>query len=72
MGASIAIAVGGTTVQASTTISALISTGELSGTAMLTLSDNSVITLRNNSLVALTLPLVLAIGAQINIIRLSN
>ncbi len=69
IGSAIAIAVNGT-VNASTNLSALVATGELNGTAMLTLAAGDTITLRNNSLIPLTLTLAPNIGAQLNIILL--
>ncbi|MDT8717969.1 collagen-like protein, partial [Clostridium sp. 19966] len=69
IGAQIAIAVNGT-VNASTPIAALITTGELFGSAILTLAAGDVITLRNNSAVALTLTLAPAVGAQLTIKKL--
>ncbi|WAJ26040.1 BclA C-terminal domain-containing protein [Lacrimispora xylanolytica] len=69
IGASIAIAVNGT-VDPSTPVTALVATGEVSGTAMLTLAAGDVLTLRNNSAVALTLALAPSVGAQFNIIEL--
>jgi hypothetical protein len=47
-----------------------VATGEVSGTAMLTLAAGDVLTLRNNSAVALTLTLAPNVGAQLNIIEL--
>jgi hypothetical protein len=69
IGAQIAIAVNGV-VDASTPVSALVATGQLSGTAILDLAAGDVITLRNNSLVALTVTLAPAVGAQLNVLRL--
>jgi hypothetical protein len=69
IGSAIAIAVNGT-VDASTTISALVAVGEISGTAMLTLAAGDVLTLRNNSAIAMTLTLAPSVGAQFNVIEL--
>ncbi|MZK58166.1 collagen-like protein, partial [Clostridium beijerinckii] len=69
VGAQIAIAVNGT-VDASTPISALVATGELSGNAILTLAAGDVITLRNNSALALTLALAPSVGAQLTLKKL--
>ncbi|WP_278246306.1 BclA C-terminal domain-containing protein [Lacrimispora aerotolerans] len=69
IGASVAIAVNGA-VDPSTPVTALVATGEVSGTAMLTLAAGDVLTLRNNSAVALTLTLAPNVGAQLNIIEL--
>jgi hypothetical protein len=69
IGAAIAIAVNGT-VDASTPITALVATGELVGTAILTLAAGDVVTLRNNSLIALTTSLAPNVGAQLNLIGL--
>ncbi|MBP1924211.1 hypothetical protein J2Z76_000064 [Sedimentibacter acidaminivorans] len=69
IGAAIAIAVNGT-VDASTPISALVATGELSGTAILPLAAGDVITLRNDSAVSLTMSLAPSVGAQLNLILL--
>ncbi|HWR56718.1 MAG TPA: hypothetical protein VN462_09425 [Negativicutes bacterium] len=68
VGAQIALAVNGT-VDPSTPVSAVIATGTVSGTAMLTLAAGDTIALRNNSLIALTLALAPSIGAQMNLIR---
>jgi acetyl-CoA carboxylase alpha subunit len=70
VGAAIAIAVNGT-VDASTPILALVATGNISGTAILTLAAGDVLTLRNNSATPLTLTLAPEVGAQFNIILLS-
>ncbi|WP_143328829.1 collagen-like protein, partial [Clostridium beijerinckii] len=69
IGAQIAIAVNGT-VDASTPISALVATGEISGNAILTLAAGDVITLRNNSAVALALTLAPSVGAQLTLKKL--
>lgn len=66
VGSAIAIAVNGT-VDASTTLSTLVATGQVSGSAMLTLAAGDVLTLRNNSAVSLTLALAPAVGAQFTI-----
>ena len=68
LGAQIAIAVGGT-VNASTTISALISIGEVTGDAIIPLVAGNTITLRNNSAVAITT--AASVGSQLTIIRVS-
>ncbi len=70
VGSSIAIAVNGT-VDASTPITALVTAGEVSGTAMLTLAAGDVITLRNNSAIPFTMTLAPNVGAQLNAILLS-
>nr|WP_242980177.1 hypothetical protein [Hungatella xylanolytica] len=70
VGSAIAIAVNGT-VQASTNVTALVATGEISGTAMLTLAGGDVLTLRNNSAVPLTMTLAPGVGSQFNAILLS-
>ncbi|WP_431603165.1 BclA C-terminal domain-containing protein, partial [Clostridium beijerinckii] len=69
IGAQIAIAVNGT-VDASTPISALVATGEISGSAILTLAAGDVITFRNNSALALTLTLAPSVGAQLTLKKL--
>jgi hypothetical protein len=69
IGAAIAIAVNGV-VNASTNVGALVATGELNGTVMLTLAAGATITLRNNSAIPLTLTLAPNVGAQLNIILL--
>jgi hypothetical protein len=70
VGSAIAVAVGGT-VDASTNVTALVSTGEVSGTAMLTLAAGDVLTLRNNSAVPFTTDTSPGIGAQFDVILLS-
>jgi hypothetical protein len=70
VGSAIAIAVGGTP-DASTNIAALVSSGELTGEAILTLAAGDVITLTNNSAIPFTTTLAPAVGAQLNIIKLS-
>jgi hypothetical protein len=67
VGAVIALAVNGT-VDPSTPVPALVATGVLSGTAMLTLAAGDVITLRNNSATPLVLTLAPNVGAQLNLI----
>ena len=69
VGSQIAIAVNGT-VDASTPISALVNTGEISGSAVLTLAAGDNITLRNNSAVPFTMNLAPSAGAQINIVKI--
>ncbi|WP_298846592.1 BclA C-terminal domain-containing protein [Clostridium sp.] len=68
LSAQIAIAVNGT-VNASTPVAALVSIGEVSGDAILTIAAGSVLTLRNNSAVSITT--ATAIGSQFTIIRVS-
>ncbi|EKQ54028.1 MAG: hypothetical protein A370_03360, partial [Clostridium sp. Maddingley MBC34-26] len=70
IGSQVAIAVNGT-VDPSTSVSALVATGEISGIAMLTLAAGDVITLRNNSAVALTVALAPAVSAQLTITQLN-
>ncbi|WP_431603211.1 BclA C-terminal domain-containing protein, partial [Clostridium beijerinckii] len=67
IGSQIAIAVNGT-VDASTPISALVATGQILGSAILTLAAGDVITLRNNSALALTL--APSVGAQLTLKKL--
>ncbi|NNJ33340.1 BclA C-terminal domain-containing protein, partial [Lacrimispora defluvii] len=70
VGSAIAIAVNGTP-DASTNVVALVATGEISGTAMLTLAAGDTLTLRNNSGTPLVMTLAPGIGAQFNAILLS-
>jgi hypothetical protein len=70
VGAALALAVNGT-VDVSTNTMALVSTGEVSGSAMLTLAAGDVITLRNNSAIPFTMDLAPSVGAQLNIVLLS-
>lgn len=70
VGAQIALAVNGT-IDASTPISALVTTGELTGEVILVLTANDQITLRNNSLITLKLALAPVVAAQITIKRLN-
>ncbi|SFG57706.1 BclA C-terminal domain-containing protein, partial [Clostridium homopropionicum] len=69
VGSAIAIAVNGT-VDASTPISALVATGEVSGEAILSLAAGDVITLRNDSATPLITTLAPSVGAQLTIVRL--
>ncbi|WP_242966691.1 hypothetical protein [Desulfosporosinus sp. FKA] len=66
VGSSIAITVNGT-VDASTPISALIATGQVSGQAILLLNAGDVLTLRNNSATPLTMELAPSVGAQMTV-----
>jgi hypothetical protein len=70
IGSALAIAVNGT-IDASTTIPVLTSTGQVSNKAILTLAAGDVITLRNNSLIALTLQLAPSLGASIVVEKLN-
>jgi hypothetical protein len=69
-GSAIAVAVNGT-VDASTTVTSLVSTGNVGGRAMLTLAAGDVITMRNNSAVAMTTDLAPGTGAQLTVKRLN-
>jgi hypothetical protein len=71
VGSAIALAVNNN-VQDITNIPCLVATGQVSGTAILTLSANDVITLRNNSAIPFTLTLAPGVGAQISIINLNS
>jgi hypothetical protein len=64
VGSQIAIAVNGT-VDASTPVTALVATGQIQGTVILTLAAGDVLTLRNNSAVPLVLTLAPGVGAQL-------
>ena len=68
---SIAITVNGT-VDASTTVDALVTTGIISGEAILSLSAGDIITLRNTSAIAFTMDLAPGVGAQLNILQLTT
>jgi hypothetical protein len=70
IGAAIAIAVNGT-VEASTQITLLTSTGMVYGSAMLTLAAGDVITLRNNSATAITTVLAPGRGAGLTALFLN-
>ncbi|WP_032079773.1 BclA C-terminal domain-containing protein, partial [Clostridium drakei] len=70
VGSSLAIAVNGT-VDASTPIIALVATGEISGSAILTLAAGDAITLRNNSATPLTMKLAPGVGSQLTIMKLN-
>jgi hypothetical protein len=70
IGAQMAIAVNGT-VDASTAVDFLVATGNISGTAMLTLAAGDVITLRNNSAVPFTTTLSPGVGAQLTVTQLN-
>ena len=67
----IAIAVNGT-VDASTNISILQSTGETGGAVIISLSAGDIITLRNNSATPFILDLAPAVGAQLDIFQLTT
>ncbi|OPJ55355.1 DNRLRE domain-containing protein [Clostridium chromiireducens] len=69
VGSQIAIAVNGT-VDPSTPITALVATGELFGSAILTLAAGDVITLRNNSATPLVMTLAPGVGSQMTIKKL--
>jgi hypothetical protein len=69
IGSELAIAVNGT-VDASTTIPILTSTGQVSNKAILALAAGDVITLRNNSAIPLTLALAPSLGASIVVEKL--
>jgi BclA-like protein/collagen triple helix repeat protein len=69
VGSAIAIAVNGT-VDASTNVTSLVAVGEISGTAMLSLTAGDVLTLRNNSAILFTMDLAPGVGAQFNVILL--
>ena len=71
VGSQLAIAVNGT-VDASTPITALVATGEISGSAVIDLAAGDVITLRNNSAIPLTMNLAPGAGAQMTILRLQD
>jgi BclA C-terminal domain len=70
IGSAPALAVNGT-VDSSTAISALVATGNISGTALLQLAAGDVLTLRNNSAVPMTLLLAPGVGAQLTIEKLN-
>jgi hypothetical protein len=69
VGSAISIAINGT-VDASTNISALVATGHISGSAMLTLVAGDVITLRNNSATPMTLTLAPSLGSYLTITKI--
>ncbi|WP_338011895.1 BclA C-terminal domain-containing protein [Desulforamulus ferrireducens] len=69
LNASIVLTVGGVEVPGSQ-VDALVATGQLTGSVILTLAAGDVITLRNNSVISLTMPLAPSTGAQITIIQL--
>ena len=69
VGSAIAVAVNGT-VDSSTNITCLVATGQISGTAILTLAAGDVLTLRNNSATPLTINLAPCIGTQFNMTKL--
>jgi hypothetical protein len=69
VGAQMAIAVNGM-VDASTPITALVATGQISNTAILTLAAGDVITLRNNSATPLVMTLAPGVGASLVIEKL--
>lgn len=70
VGSILAVAINGV-VDASTPITALVATGNISGTAILTLAAGDVVTLRNNSFVPFALALAPSVGAQITFKKLN-
>lgn len=52
-------------------VTALVATGEISGTAILTLAGGNILTLRNNSATPLVMTLAPGVGSQFNAILLS-
>jgi len=70
VGSAIDISINGTP-DASTNIDILTTTGEVSGTAMLTLTGGDTLTLRNNSATPFTMDIAPGVGAQFDIILLS-
>ena len=70
VGAAIALAVNGV-IDDSTTVGVLVAVGNVSGTAMLSLSAGDIITLVNNSLISITQTLEPNVGAQLNIIQIA-
>lgn len=71
VGSAIAVAVNNT-VDISTQVNLLVDTGQVSGSAMLSLVAGDVITLRNNSAVSITLDAAPGVGAQLNIMLISQ
>jgi len=69
VGSAIAIAVNGV-VDSSTPITVLVTTGQVTGQAILTLAAGDVITLNNNSATPFTLTTTPDIGAQLTIDKL--
>jgi hypothetical protein len=69
VGAAIAIAVNGT-VDNSTPLPLLTSTGNVCGSSAMTLAAGDVLTVRNNSATPLTVNLAPSVGAQLRIMRL--
>ncbi|MFI0435392.1 MAG: hypothetical protein ACH350_06675 [Parachlamydiaceae bacterium] len=67
-GSALAIAVNGT-VDPSTTIPALIATGEVSGSCLLSLTAGNTISLRNNSAIPLVLSLAPGVGAMLVVVE---
>jgi hypothetical protein len=71
VGSAIAITVNGTVPDpSSTNIAALVTTGQVTGQAILTLAAGDVITLHNNSTTSFTLTTTPNIGAQLTIDKL--
>ncbi|NCC53045.1 MAG: hypothetical protein EOM20_17790 [Spartobacteria bacterium] len=70
IGAQMAIAVNGL-VDASTAVDIMVATGNISGTAMLTLAGGDVLTIRNNSATPFTTTMSPGVGAQITITQLN-
>ena len=71
VGACLAVAVNGT-VDPSTLISVLTSTGEVSGSVILQLAAGDVVTLRNNSAIPLILGSAPSVGAQMSITEVTG
>ncbi|BAU28999.1 S-layer family protein [Aneurinibacillus soli] len=71
IGSQLALAVNGA-VDPSTRVSALAPTGEVSGSALLSLTAGDVVTLRNDSPVPFTLNLAPGVGAQLNLVKVEQ
>ncbi len=71
VGSAFAVAVNGT-VDASTNVSSLVATGEVSGNSILTLAAGDVVTLRNNSATPATLDLAPGVGSGFTIENLGS
>ncbi len=69
IGSAVAIAVNGV-VDPATNVTALVATGHVGGTAILTLTAGDVLTLRNNSAIPLTTTLAPGVGAQLTLEKL--
>jgi hypothetical protein len=71
VGSVVAVSVNGT-VAPSTSLSAVVATGQVHGSAMLTLTAGDIISLTNYSAIPLTVALAPGVGAQLTVAQLTG